>query len=84
MDGNQMHPNDPKYGVTCWCPASYPEACPAQEVMGHGSNAKDAYAVVLAKYKKGTDEKPIKRNGVGIAKGTAEAGEGGKGAEGET
>lgn len=84
VDGDRIHENDSKYGVTVWCPAAYPTVCPAQEVMGHGNNVRDAYAVVLAKYKKGTDEnsRSIKRNGVRVAEGTAEAGEGGEGVEG--
>lgn len=51
-NGNKMYPDDPKHGVSCWCPAPYPSVCSAQEVLGHGNTANDAYVVVLAKYKK--------------------------------
>ncbi len=47
MMGNAMHPHSPKYGVTLFCPNV---KCPAQEVMGHGGNAKEAWAVVQAKF----------------------------------
>lgn len=47
--GNQIHPNDPKFGVGLKCPAL---ACPSEEVYGHGKNVEDAYEVVLDKYKK--------------------------------
>lgn len=49
MNGNQTHPNDTKCGVTVWCPS---KDCPAQEVSGHGSSLKDAYAVIQSKYSK--------------------------------
>ena len=56
-NGEPIHPGDANYGVTVWCPGAYPSVCIAQEVMGHGNNVKDAYAVVLAKYKKDKGEK---------------------------
>jgi hypothetical protein len=54
MNGNSMHVTDPKYGVTVWCPGEHPRICPAQEVMGHGNNLREAYEIVLTKYKKET------------------------------
>lgn len=36
-------------GVTVWCENVM---CNAQEVSGHGKNAKDAYDVVLDKFKR--------------------------------
>ncbi len=48
--GNQVFPGDRKHGVTLTCP-SY--TCPAQEVMGHGDNAKEAFEVITHKYKGG-------------------------------
>jgi len=47
MFGESVHPNDPKYGVTLYCPSW---KCPAQEVSGHGSNVKDAWGVIEAKF----------------------------------
>lgn len=48
MPGESLHPGDPKYGVSVWCPSS---ACPAQEVSGHGDNAKEAFEVITHKFK---------------------------------
>ena len=49
--GNQVFPGDKRYGVMLFCPS---HACPAQEVMGHGDNAKEAFEVITHKYKKGS------------------------------
>ena len=46
--GNVMHPGNAKYGISLHCPSLQ---CPAQEVAGHGDNAKAAFEVVVAKYK---------------------------------
>jgi len=35
-------------GVSLWCPSN---TCPAQEVSGHGKNAKEAFAVIVQKYR---------------------------------
>ena len=35
-------------GVSLWCPNSQ---CPAQEVSGHGKNAKEAFSVIVQKYR---------------------------------
>ncbi len=51
-DGEKMHPNDPKFGLTLLCEN---QKCTAQEVMGHGDKAKDAYEVVIAKFVKRED-----------------------------
>jgi C4-type Zn-finger protein len=34
-------------GITLMCPSL---KCPAQEVMGHGKNEKNAYSIILSKY----------------------------------
>lgn len=47
MDGEKMHPNDPNYGYSLFC---LDVKCPAQEVMGHGRNEKEAYEVIQAKF----------------------------------
>lgn len=47
--GNRLHPGDKNYGMTLFCSAM---SCPAQEVMGHGNNVKDAYEVITQKFKK--------------------------------
>lgn len=47
--GNQIYPDDPKHGVMVHCPHL---ACLAQEVIGHGDNVKQAFEIVLQKYKK--------------------------------
>ncbi len=47
--GNQIHPNDPKFGFGLYCPAL---TCSAQEVFGHGRNVLEAFEIVLDKYKK--------------------------------
>ena len=47
MDGEKMHPNDRNYGVTLYCLG---DACPAQEVFGHGKGEKEAYEVILLKF----------------------------------
>ena len=47
--GNSMHPGDAKFGVQVHCPAPQ-TVCKAQEVMGHGDNAKDAFKVVQEKF----------------------------------
>lgn len=48
LAGEKLHPGDPKFGVTLTCMNL---KCPPQEVMGHGSNAKNAYEVVLQRFK---------------------------------
>ena len=47
--GDTMHPNDPVFGLTLFCPSL---KCPAQEVSGHTikGKEKDAYNVILAKF----------------------------------
>lgn len=52
--GNVMHPGDAKYGVSLHCPSLQ---CPAQEVAGHGDNAKAAFEVVTDKFKH--NKKPL-------------------------
>lgn len=52
--GNVMHPGDAKYGVSLYCPSL---TCPAQEVAGHGDNAKAAFEVVTDKFK--DNKKPL-------------------------
>ena len=47
MVGNQMYPNHPDHGITLDCKN---QGCPAQDVMGWGKNAKDAYKVIQEKY----------------------------------
>jgi hypothetical protein len=48
-----QHPSHPSLppemalGITLWCPS---RACPAQEVMGHGKNGKEAWEVIQQKY----------------------------------
>lgn len=49
--GHAIHPGDPAYGLTLYCPAAR-NVCPAQEVMGHGDNAKGAYQVIQDKFNK--------------------------------
>ena len=49
--GNVMHPEDPKFGIGLHCPGLYPSVCSAQEVMGHGSNRREALLVIQEKYK---------------------------------
>lgn len=44
LPGSKMDSND---GVTLLCPSL---SCPAQEVMGHGKNEKEAYSVVVQKF----------------------------------
>lgn len=46
LDGTRLDSRD---GVTVFCDS---KACPAQEVVGHGSKEKDAYEIVKEKYKK--------------------------------
>jgi len=45
VQGTAMNSKD---GWTLFCPS---KACPAQEVMGHGYNAKEAYSVITHKFK---------------------------------
>jgi hypothetical protein len=47
--GNVIHPGDPKFGANLYCPARH---CEAQEVMGHSKTHKEAYEIILSKYKK--------------------------------
>lgn len=49
VPGDVMHPGDPKFGITVFCPVL---TCPAQEVSGHGDNAKEAYEVVVHKFQR--------------------------------
>jgi len=48
--GSVLHPGDEKYGVGLRCTNI---ECPAQEVAGHsmGTKLKDAYEVILDKFK---------------------------------
>lgn len=46
--GEQIHPGNPEYGVTLTC---HSKTCPAQEVMGHGKNEKDAFGIVTDRFK---------------------------------
>lgn len=48
--GESVHPGDRDYGVTLYCSAGYPLMCSAQEVAGHGKNAKDAFEVITNKF----------------------------------
>ena len=48
MLGEAIHPGNADYGVTLWCPS---DKCPAQEVMGHGDNAKKAFDIIKDKYR---------------------------------
>jgi len=48
-NGNQLHPGNDKYGVMLYCPD---KDCTAEEVMGHGDNWKQAYDIIIHKYKK--------------------------------
>ena len=45
--GEKMHPGNVDYGITLDCENV---GCTSQEVMGHGSNVKQAYEVILSKF----------------------------------
>lgn len=45
--GERMHLGDRAYGITLGCENM---ECSAQEVIGHGKKAKDAYDVIVAKF----------------------------------
>ena len=47
QDGNQLHPGNPDYGVTVYCPS---RACPAQEVAGHHTTLDKAFRVIKEKF----------------------------------
>jgi hypothetical protein len=47
--GNQIHPGDPKFGMTVYC--ANPK-CSAAEVAGHGSTSKEAFSIVNQKFEK--------------------------------
>lgn len=47
--GNQLHPDDDKFGITMYCPN---KQCTAQEVAGHANKIEDAYQVILDKFPK--------------------------------
>jgi hypothetical protein len=48
--GNGIHA-DPKFGMFLFCPVSGLDTiCPAQQVQGHGDNAKEAFSVIQAKF----------------------------------
>lgn len=47
MYGEKMHPGDKDYGYSLFC---LELKCPAEEVMGHGRNEKEAYEVIHAKF----------------------------------
>jgi hypothetical protein len=47
QSGDQIHCGDRSFGVTLFCRS---RSCPAQEVSGHGNNAKDAYSVIQDKF----------------------------------
>ncbi len=49
--GSSLHPGDAKFGVGLHCPSLQ---CPAQEVAGHGDNAKLAFEVIQDKFKNAT------------------------------
>ena len=49
MVGCKGHENDSNYGYSLFC---LNRECPAEEVMGHGRNDKEAYEVILAKFVK--------------------------------
>lgn len=46
--GDRFHPNDPKFGVKLECANM---TCPCPEVMGHGKNEKDAYEIIIERFK---------------------------------
>jgi hypothetical protein len=46
--GDYFHPGDSKFGVKLECTN---RVCPAQEVMGHGTNEKNAYEVITDRFK---------------------------------
>jgi len=48
-DGDHLHPNNPDYGVTLFCPSF---SCPAQEVFGHANNERNAFEIITQKYGK--------------------------------
>ena len=53
MPGDIMHPNNEDYGVTVWCPnqdCKTEAGEPCQEVMGHGTNAQNAFDILKDKY----------------------------------
>ena len=45
--GNQIHPNDPNFGVVVFCDN---RECPAQEVSGHRKDLDDAFEVIKEKF----------------------------------
>ena len=45
--GDKLHPFDANYGITLDCPN---KQCEAEEVMGHGHKAKDAFQVIVEKF----------------------------------
>lgn len=50
INRHPSHPNLPPgmaQGITLWCSG---RACPAQEVIGHGKNAKEAWEVIQMKF----------------------------------
>lgn len=47
MYGEKMHPDNRDYGYSLYC---IDGKCPAEEVMGHGKNEKEAYDIVMAKF----------------------------------
>jgi len=46
--GESIHPNNPEFGVTVFCAS---KLCPAQEVMGHSNNEKNAFEIVTDRFK---------------------------------
>lgn len=45
--GENIHPNDPKFGITLFC---LERNCGAAEVKGHGKSETIAYNVILSKF----------------------------------
>ena len=47
--GNQVHPNDPAFGITLFCNS---KECPAQEVAGHTTRKieREAYQIIIDKF----------------------------------
>ena len=54
MVGDIMYKGNPDYGVTVWCPnqdCKSKEGIPCQEVMGHGTNAKNAFDIIQERFR---------------------------------
>ena len=67
--GDQIHPHNPDYGITIYCPE---RGCSAAEVFGHGNGRSqenqisNAYKIIMSKYAghrlETTDDEPIEVN----------------------